>query len=239
MNTPNNIPSNILDGTKERITATLNLLTTGKKEFTTRTSLKEVSGLHGDLKLLDLLQEIWVIIEDNWKRAGRNRGGCENWRWEPQLEINPKNSSAETRIEKNLAANLPPKHWANQVPTASGLISTRSDRRRNIDLAHWDGVETVTLIELKALATGAKPTQTPLLAAFEIIQYALLLCLARAHQTQQARINIVEPKVWLDAKRAHLRVIAPDRFYDKQFPLDWFEQSWVARSWSSENHTRW
>src|SRR6266849_5979383 len=57
-----------------------------------------------------------------------------NWRFEPQLHIAEHNKSAEKILEKAIARVLP--GWVNQVPTASGLASSRRDRHRNIDLVH-------------------------------------------------------------------------------------------------------
>lgn len=225
MNTQATTPKeNILFGTDEMITDSLNKITLGEEKFTTKTALKEVAGLQVDLKLAALLEKLWDQIEANWKRAGRRAGGSENWRWGFQPDISSKNPSAETRLEKALAAKLPEARWANQVPTASRLIHPDSDRKRNIDIAHWDGVETVTLIELKVPKPDAKTKQTPLLAAFEIVRNGLLLCLARKYPTQEAGIKITKPEVWRDAKKANLRVVAPNSFYDPQYSLGRFER---------------
>ena len=226
MSTPNNIPTSILDGTDEIITKHLNQFTPRgeKKKFTTKTTLIEVCRVRGELDLLNLLIDIWNQIESNWIDGGRLPGGCDNWRWEPKLYIHAENRSAETRLEKGLATALPRENWANQVPTSSGLVSSDADHKRNIDLVRWDGIDTVTLIELKAPTAAATTKQTPLLAAFEIVQNALLLCFARAHQESNPPIRIARREIWLHAKRANLRVVAPERFYDPLHSLNWFEQ---------------
>lgn len=200
---------NIIGGTPELITKALGPLTNCAEEFSTITFARKVASFTGDLKLPGLVNDLWKRIEENWKEAGRQPGGAENWRWKPQRYMHPDNPSEETRLEKGLARVLPEKRWANQIPTSSGLISSTSDKKRNIDLAHWDGAKTITLVELKVA------TNTPVYAAFEIVRNALLLCLARAHQNTPKPILIAEEKerVWTRITKAHLRVVAPKQFY--------------------------
>lgn len=221
MNTPEPKPANIVHLTDSLITAAVNSLTHGIKSFESITSAREVSKLtrvtHGDLKLIELLEALWRQIEDNWISSGYRPGGDDNWRWKLMPIIGPKNFSSEKKLEKELANVLPAAEWANQVPTSSGL-SISGDRHRNIDLANWDGVSAVTIIELKVVRP--KP-DTPLHAAFEIVTNALLLRLARKHRT---KIKMVQPDKWLrDDLKVHLRVLAPRKFY-VGYALGWFEQ---------------
>ena len=209
---------NIVDGTDEIIRDAINELTHGHEWFWTKTTMDEISNISPpESKFEALIDLLWEKIETNWRLAGERGGGDRNWRWAPQLYIDhEENESPETKLEKGLAGVLPKEHWTNQVPTASGLISSNSDRKRNIDLAHWDGAETVTLIELKIAS------DTPIYAAFEIIRNALLLCLSRVHPEQ---IKAVDPR-WRRASRAHLRVVAPASFYEESGrcrSLAWFE----------------
>lgn len=200
---------NIMEGTDDRITRVLGRIINCDERFSTITFARKVASFTGDLKLVALVNDLWRDIEENWKAAkaaGCGRGGSQNWRWEPKLSMHPNNPSEETRLEKGLATVLPKQRWANQVPTASGLIAPTADKKRNIDLAHWDEAERVTLVELKVA------TNTPVYAAFEIVRNALLLCLARKHQEE---INIARKDVWAKVKEARLLVVAPKQFYDQ------------------------
>jgi hypothetical protein len=219
-------PKNIVDGTDEIIRDAINALTKGREWFWTKTTLDELSKIAPpDADLEPVILRLWEKIESNWKAVdpiNQRGGGASNWRWKLLPSINyEENESPETRLEKALALALKRDRWANQIPTSSGLISSTSDRKRNIDVAHWDGDTTLTLIELKIAS------DTLLFAAFEIILNSLLLCLARKYATQ---IKMVDP-VWSKATKAHLRVVAPAAFYrdgDKARSLGWFEEKLSA-----------
>jgi len=207
---------NILDGTDEIICNKINEITGGHKWFGTKTTLLEVSKIcPSDIDLTALIRTLYQKIESNWKNGGQ-LGSNENWRWSLKRNIDPENKSAEIRIERAFANILSPEHWANQIPVASGLVGS-ADGRRNIDLAHWDGVRTVTLIELKVAS------DTPIYAAFEIVRYALLLCLAREH----TEIRMAKP-LWKEVSLARLRVVAPTAYYQrdgKPLSLGWIEHA--------------
>ena len=130
MNTNPTPPKNIVDGTDEIIRDAINDLTGGREWFWTKTTMDELSKISpSESNFARLIDHLWEKIETNWKVAGERLGGGRNWRWEPQLYIDEENESPETKLEKGLASVLPKEHWANQIPTASGLISSTSDRK--------------------------------------------------------------------------------------------------------------
>ncbi len=213
MNMPAPTPKNIIHQTDPLIDDALKTLTRGKG-FRTRTTALDLSQIKkDDMKLSDLIVALWEQIRKNWEDSHCGSGGEQNWRWDLQTEISPVNDSKETRLEKALAAKLP-SDWANQIPTSSGLVRSGADRKRNVDLAHWNGIDEVTMIELKIAS------DTPVYAAFEIVRNALLLCLARS---SGGKIKVVSEKQWLrHGLTANLRVLAPREYY-KGFSLGWFE----------------
>jgi hypothetical protein len=216
--------TNIVQGVDELITKHLNRVTGGKEDYRRLTTLKEIAAAKDSLQLPELLETLWAQIESNWRNGGSLPGGNENWRFEGKLQLDTENNeSEETCLEKGLAIALPRSSWANQIPTSSGLISPASDKKRNIDMAYKNAAGELTLIELKAPKLNAESQQTPVLAAFELVQNAMLLCLARAHRTGPSAINMKDPDVWETAQSVALRVVAPERFYPREWPLHRFE----------------
>jgi hypothetical protein len=101
--------------------------------------------------------------------------------------------------------------WVNQVPTASGLVSPTNDRHRNIDLVHRLAPGRYEFIELKL------GSDTPLTAVMELLQYWSLYLFARRNYRQLGS----RPEM-LDADQVHLRVLAPQPYYNR-YDLRWLE----------------
>ncbi len=111
----------------------------------------------------------------NWE-VGRERYGAspsrQNWRFAQVGKMVAHNRSPEVSFERALA-EVGGDHWANQVPTCSGLVGYRADGRRSIDLVErvWD--RSFNLIELKI------GSDTPLFAALEVLDYGVLYAFTR------------------------------------------------------------
>ena len=151
-------------------------------------------------------------IDNNWNdavKAGSYSPSRENWRFKPRPDISPKNTSPEVRLERAIVS-VANNHWANQIPTSSGLVGPQSDKVRNIDLVYRDDNQNFTLIELKV------KSNTPLFAAIEILTYGLLFAWSRNNADHLSYDSSVQPL--LAAKSINLCVLAPKEYY-KDFKL--------------------
>lgn len=161
-----------------------------------------------------LLLELLDHVKSKWHRGQST--GSENWRWEKQREIDPRNKSWEIRLER-LIVNATGDDWVNQVPMVSGLTPA-GDKRRAIDLVHRCGNGCYEFIELKVDEGGG----SPLLAAMEILQYGVLYIFSRenAQTLGYKRMN----EGLLEAAGIHLKVLAPTTYY-AGYDLSWLEKS--------------
>tara|TARA_E500000305_G_scaffold110195_1_gene117394 strand:+ start:509 stop:1291 length:783 start_codon:yes stop_codon:yes gene_type:complete len=171
-----------------------------------RSALLELGGLGHLLK--GSVVAAYDKIEENWhraKREGRGSPSRENWRWwKPQLQIAKVNQSPEVVLERAIARCFHKRHpeiWSNQVPTASGIVSPRSEKRRAIDLVEKLGDDEFAFIELKI------ESDTLLYAAFEIIFYLCIWLLARKDGGESSPL--------LRAARISAIVLAPAAYYER------------------------
>ncbi|MEP6967163.1 MAG: hypothetical protein ABI906_03705, partial [Pseudomonadota bacterium] len=104
-----------------------------------------------------LIEELLERIEGNWAASTRNPSK-ENWRFDKQLRIADHNPSREKTLEKSIS-RVGGEAWANQMPTASGLMTSTHDRQRNVDLVQRLTSDRFAFIELKVAS------DTPLYAA--------------------------------------------------------------------------
>lgn len=160
-----------------------------------------------------LIANMLLCVERNWK-VSKRRPSKENWRFEKVEYINQeKNKSKEKLLEKKIAF-ITSREWANQVPTASGLINGRNDKLRNIDLVFRKQKNEFEFIELKV------SSDTPLSAAMEVLHYAVLYVFARLYYTPEEQ-NANE---LLKASKIHLAVLAPYEYY-VNCNLKWLEEA--------------
>ncbi len=135
----------------------------------------------------------------------------QNWRFEKKLKIAPHSKSLEKTLEKAIARSSD-EHWANQVPTASGLANGRNDRHRNVDLVHRVTPGAFEFIELKV------ESDTPPYAAIEALLYGVLY--------MYARLNLMPgPKALspiMSASHVSLQVLAPCAYY-QGCNFDWLQ----------------
>jgi hypothetical protein len=185
-------PKSLIDGVEQVVIEILGI--TGLRH---RSALHRISAFDGTM----LVEAIHRVIESNYAGTSANKDRSrENWRWQvlqPQISI--RNRSPEVVVERAIAAachRLGRIDWANQVPVASGLITSSRDRRRAIDLVRRRGERQFELIELKIAS------DTPLYAAIEIICHGCLWLIARGDKPSRA-------SALLDANHIDLRVLAP------------------------------
>lgn len=127
----------------------------------------------------------------------------ENWRLERQDE--PSHLRAEVSLEWKIIESAPG-DWYNQVPVASGLVDHKLHKRCAIDLVRKADEKSFDFIELKL------GSNTPLFAAIELLQYALVWLLSGT-EDYGPRLGYLIPPTLLSAERVSLYVLAPPKFY--------------------------
>lgn len=156
-----------------------------------------------------LLRALQKNIECNLPQIPKESKSKQNWRDRPISNINPKNPSKEVVLERHLAKIIEREKrttWWNQMPVASGLAGSNSDRRRAIDLVHRNETgETYDFIELKIAS------DSPLYALMEVVQYGLIYLVLR--DTPSYLSEISRASCVFQAKEIKLRVLAPEGFY--------------------------
>jgi hypothetical protein len=157
-----------------------------------------------------LLEDMFARIACNWEAAlARTKlpASAENWRWHKPVPAHAEhNPSPEVTFERAVvqaALACGRMDWSNQVPIASGIGGSNANRRRAIDLIHRRSEGAFDFIELKI------GSDTPLFAAFEIIQYGMIWLLSRQHQRMLGYAN----RALLCATDVRLCVVAPTDFY--------------------------
>jgi hypothetical protein len=208
--------ANIIDGVLDIIDKRLNLFHIGKPpHFKHRKSCFELKNTPSAFDANRLIFEIYEQLARNIKcpdNRFHSRGPSdENWRFKKILYIAKNNESKEKKLEKAIA-KLPSPDWVNQVPTSSGLVSSSSDRLRNIDLVHRLKPRVFEFIELKI------DSDTPMFAAFEILVNGMIFLLSYEFYPNQ----YIDSKEILNAKTIHLQTLAPHNFYSG-YSLDWLE----------------
>lgn len=140
-------------------------------------------------------------------------GSSQNWRWEKKPKISLENRSKEKQIEKAIVSERGDE-WVNQVPTASGLMTSTNEQHCNVDLAHRISNGVFELIELKY------GSNTPVFAAFEILKYGLLYVFSRTHADE---LGYGADREMLHANQIALCVLAPYSYYS-DYRVDWLEK---------------
>ncbi|HXV79746.1 MAG TPA: hypothetical protein VEG60_07690 [Candidatus Binatia bacterium] len=213
----------ILKDVDELIDSALGLKDIGKSpHHRHETSCRELTERpKTGLEVSALISKIYEKVGENWDKAKNHSKSEENWRFIPQPGINADNDSREVRLERAIV-NIPKEiwtdapNWVNQVPIASGLVDPNADRGRRIDLVHKCGDRAFEFIELKV------DSDTPLYAAMEVLKYGVVYIFCR--QDERASQHIDRTKELLKAERIHLRVLAPEKYYEK-YNLSWLEKS--------------
>jgi hypothetical protein len=143
------------------------------------------------------------VIEGNWTH--QRSTAQKNWMWR-QAPLYSKNErqQSEVIIERQIVEAGKP-HWANQIPTASGLAGPGQDTRRAVDLAFHHGGREFSLFELKL------ESDNPWYAAKEILLHGLVYLFTRIHSNELGYAQ--RGFKLLDADIIHLRVLAPHAYY--------------------------
>jgi hypothetical protein len=154
-----------------------------------------------------LVQRLFKVLDQDWIVALSNaQPSRQNFRWRcPQTYIANDNASAEVSLERALICALrdADRHdWSNQVPLISGIAGSHAFKRRAIDLVQRRGERSFEFVELKI------ESDTPVLAAIEILAYGLLWLLS--HRDRQ-RLGYAGPIP--DAQDVGLSVLAPQEYY--------------------------
>ncbi len=168
-----------------------------------------------------LIAAMYQRIEDNLARRPDRAPSPDNWKirspGEPQA-IGPgaKNESDELLLERAIVQRWP-QDWTHQMPVASGLFGSRTDKRRLVDLVYDLKLGHYDLIELKI------QSDTPLYAAMEILGCGLVYLASRQNKAN----NLAYDSALLPLLRAShvtLCVLAPEAYY-ADCNLEWLEKA--------------
>lgn len=215
------MPESILKGVGHIIDEALGLKNCGigkEPHYKQKTSCQKLSVLAPrTFDATALIKKIYDKVEYNWNERANYKPSTENWRFELRTNIDENNGDPEIKLERAMVStqSQPHSNWANQVPTSSGFVGPRADKHRNIDLIHRceDGV--YEFIELKV------NSDTPLYAAMEILQNAVLYIFSRENE-RKMEWGSAKQKPLRDATVIHLRVLAPFSYYEG-YNFDWLE----------------
>lgn len=170
------------------------------------TSLFENTGGMNDI--LEILQQMEVNCPIP------NSTSNELWKLRRKTKIASHNPSSEIILEYSVAMLTNNGHltgWFNQCPTSSGIVSSYSDRRSNVDLVHWDQENKVAaLYELKW------GSNLPHEAIMQILRYGVAYLYCRKHRDKLP----VKNRQIMDAHHITLCVLAPHGYYSKYDMLE-------------------
>lgn len=198
----------IFNGTSDIVSAFLNLESKQHlKQLSVSRSLRDADGRD----FLRFVTTLYSRIEANY--SGRQPSE-ENWRSQRVTTLSDHNKSPEVILERAVAmlgdAGMMP-DWLNQIPTASGLVDDRSDKRAAIDLIKLSG-DVAQFIELKW------ESDTPAYAIFEVLNYGLVYLFCRVN----AKTFGYTSRPLMQVRHIDLEVVAPSLFYAKH-DLSWLE----------------
>lgn len=163
----------------------------------------------------DLIKGIVTQIEANrYTNPLRRPADC-NWRWKKQTDIARNNRSAEVNLERSIV-RYTDDNWVNQMPIASGFLSTTNDKGRHVDLVQRLSDRYYRMMELKVRSDN------PFFAAMEILCYGLLFVYSKKHRDTLGFKENTNPILW--SKHVMLCILAPAKFYPNDFELDRLHQ---------------
>jgi hypothetical protein len=207
-------PSSIFSGVDSFIDAFFGIEDVGAApHHKHQTSARRLSGEKGSgFDAPSFLSGLYSIVEQNGLGSTRVPSQ-QNWRLQKMPAISANNRSLEKRLEKAIAQDLG-EEWTNQMPTASGLV-TSGERQRNIDLVHRQDFRVFELIELKV------ESDTPFFAAIEILKNGMTYLFIRWHRETLRYRESDQAPLWADV--IHLRVLAPARYFHG-YNFAWLER---------------
>lgn len=205
----NNAKANsIFNGTSELIGKFFS--TEGIEKLKQKTTYRRLSDPKRTVNEYEsLCRDLYKVIENN---RSKNTASIQNWRSARQTRLSENNRSQEVLLERAIAilgnrGKL--SEWTNQVPVASGLVDSSSDKRAAIDLVRLKGNE-ATLVELKW------KTDTPVFASLEMLRYGLAYLYCYVHKDELG----YQDKPLMQVKKVSLWVLAP-RDYFPETGLEW------------------
>lgn len=184
----------------------------------------------------DLINGLIEKIQTNLERAheptherdsGTKPGkGKRNWR-EKSPDTKHDKRKPERECEHTLANIIgkgdPKWTWWNQMPIASGLVKSHSDKTRAVDLVckgKGEGNEKhYKLVELKL----NRQAGSPLFAMMEILRYGLIYFVLRKNQHKVWQYGLSPDTRIFEAKQIDLCVLAPWDYFDGYEHLGWLE----------------
>lgn len=176
----------------------------------------------GVLDASRLLKQIIRQIESNldapdarWRIKGASE---QNWRWKQYPDYTRRQQMDEKTVERLIVSQCGD-CWANQVPTASGLMDAYGEKLCNIDLVCKVGKNAYEFIELK------NDNSTPLFAAFEAIKYLMLFLVSRCRRDEFKYSIELNPLLWANSVRTV--VLALPEYY-VELNLKWLEDELVV-----------
>jgi hypothetical protein len=173
-----------------------------------------------------LVTAIYSCIERNLIRRPNRNPSPENWKLCSENRLNAasekiekgKNKSNEVTLERAIVEKWP-RDWTYQMPVASGLFGSTSDKRRSVDLVYIKQKDKgyFDFVELKIAS------DTPLYAAMEILGYGLVYYASRQDKGRNLQYEIKDLPV-LGASKITLCVLAPADFY-RPYNLKWLQEA--------------
>ena len=151
-----------------------------------------------------LVNKLYDKLLCNWDQKPSN--GQQNWRHTQNLHLGENSKSLEVTLQRIFMRANNDQNWANEVPVASGVAGTGPD---SVDFVHVADNE-YSMIELKWPQPNSG--ENPLKAAIQVLRYGLAYVFSRVN-AEKLQYEI-ENKPILKASQVHLRVLAPQHFYD-------------------------
>lgn len=169
-----------------------------------------------------LIAAIYDRIEENLLQRPDRRPSSDNWKLrstcsQDKVKTDSANKSDEVTLERAIVQRWP-ENWTYQMPVASGLFGSRTDKRRAVDLVYGNGNGCFDMVELKI----EDKSGTPLYAAMEILGYGLVYLASRKDSARTLRYGN-EALPILTANTISLIVLAPSKYYEK-CKLEWLER---------------
>lgn len=164
------------------------------------------------------------------EKKGKRSPSSANWNFSYRDKSNPEakkeSKKPEVTLERAIiqARRMPNQKfedkWTYQMPVATGLFDSDTDKASNIDLVRKQSDGVFDLIELKI------GSNNPLFAAVEILQYGLAYAASR-QLAQKIEYDTGKLEI-LKAKQIHLCVLAPRKFYElrktPRYNFRWLEE---------------
>ena len=159
-----------------------------------------------------LIEAIYATIENNLNKRPDRKVSSKNWKVRSSddnksIKTSKHNTSDEVTLERAIVEKWPTK-WTYQMPVASGIFGSNSDKRRAIDLVHSNKNGDFEFVELKMTS------DTPLYAAMEILGYGLVYLASRRDSAKNLKYNDKTLPV-LKAEKISLCLLAPEEYYEK------------------------